>query len=106
MSYDGAKGGCSQTAAGLPSLSPTPSNPHLLYLTLKSEIHDAGVQGIHLRVHVSADVEEVPRRPTHDRLRERPWAEIGQGMKRWGLGWCWGVWGQVCLGLDLVVQGD
>lgn len=83
--------------------TPCPKPPGL---TLQSEVHDAGVQGVHLGVHVSADVEEVPRSPAHGRLGKGPGTQGRQGMKRWGLGRRRGVWGQVCLWLDLVVQGD
>lgn len=77
---------------------------HSSRLTLQSEVHDAGVQGIHLSVQVSADVDEVPGGPSQGRVGEGARAQIRQGMQGRGLGWGRGVWGKMCLGLDLVVQ--
>lgn len=62
------------TALLFPSLSgcPSPVPPSLLFPSplpptspCKSKVHDAGVQGIHLGVHVGADVDEIHRRPSH-----------------------------------------
>ena len=95
--------GCSSPSLPLPPLFPSPPSSSL---TLQSEVHDAGVQGVHLGVHVSADVDEVHRCPSHGGLGEGAGAQVRQGMQGWGLGRGRRVWGEMCLGLDLVVQGN
>lgn len=95
-----------------PAASPTPTIPFCLALprscslTLQSEVHDAGVQGVHLGAHVGADVDEVHRGPSQGRMGQGTGAQVWQGMQGRGLCWGWRIWGQMCLGLDLVVQGD
>lgn len=81
-------------------------SPHSSSLTLQGKVYDAGVQGIHLGVHVGADVDEVRRRPSHGGLGQGAGAQLRQGVQGWGLSQRRRVRGEMCLGLDLVVQGD
>lgn len=89
------------------SLSPPPlfPSPRPSSLTLQSKVHNAGVQDVHLGAHVGANVDDVHRSPAHGGGREGAGAQVWQGVQGWGLGWGRRVWGEMCLGLDLVVQG-
>lgn len=74
-------------------------------LTLECKVHNAGIEGIHLRVQVSHHVEKIGA-PAHQVLREGAVVGAGQGVKGGRL--CRGrrVRGQARLGLDLPVKPD